>query len=61
MVGTLPRLVGGAVSIEEVLRSPGVTELESRLAEASLRALSAAEAPETRLALLISSPEFVYW
>lgn len=61
MVGALPRLVGGAVSLEGVLRSSGVAELESRLSEASLRALSAAEAPETRLALLISSPEFMYW
>lgn len=61
MVGSLPRLSGGAVALEDVLRSPGVTELESRLGGASLRALSEAEARETRLALLISSPEFMFW
>jgi len=61
MADVLPRLFAQRTAQEELLASAGAKELLGRLGTNSVAAVSAATAPRERLALLISSPEFVYW
>jgi uncharacterized protein (DUF1800 family) len=61
MVDALPRLLGQPTRLEDVVGSEGAKELLARLGGTSSAAVSAVTAPRERLALLISSPEFMYW
>lgn len=61
MVDALPRLLGQSARPEDGLGSEGAKELLARLGGKSSAAVAAATAPRERLALLISSPEFMYW
>jgi uncharacterized protein (DUF1800 family) len=61
MVDALPRLLGQPTRLEDVVGSEGAKELLARLGGTSSVAVSAATGPRERLALLISSPEFMYW
>jgi len=61
MVDALPRLLGQPTRLEDVVGSEGAKELLGRLGGTSSAVVSAATGPRERLALLISSPEFMYW
>jgi len=60
MVGVLPRLLGQPVGCKDLLASDGVKRLVAQLGGPSSAALAAAP-PCERLALMLSSPEFMYW
>ena len=60
MVGVMPRLLAQARRPEDVLANDGVKAAIARLGAQSSSAVAAAE-PRARIALLISSPELMYW
>jgi uncharacterized protein (DUF1800 family) len=61
MVSAAPRLLGQPLEAGKVLASGPARSLQASLGQASRSALVQAEAAEDKLALLISSPEFMYW
>ncbi|MEW6133729.1 MAG: DUF1800 domain-containing protein [Pseudomonadota bacterium] len=61
LVATAPRLLDGPLEVDRVLASGPARALQASLGPASRAALDKAEAGEDKLALLISSPEFMYW
>lgn len=61
LVAAAPRLLDRPLEVDRVLSSAPVRALQASLGRASRAALDKAEAGEDRLALLISSPEFMYW
>lgn len=62
VVRALPRLLDGPLPVEQILAGQPVRELEARLSVHSREALArAAKNASERLALLLSSPEFMYW
>jgi uncharacterized protein (DUF1800 family) len=61
LVAAAPRLLDRPLEVDRVLASAPVRALQASLGRASRAALDKAEAGEDRLALLISSPEFMYW
>ncbi len=61
IVNTLPRLAETAMPPEQIRASPAVGALEATLGPKSRQALARAKGDAGRLALLISSPEFMYW
>ncbi len=61
MVAVSPRMLSQPASPEEFLTSEAAKEQLARLGAKSSAAVSAATGPSERLALLIASPEFMYW
>lgn len=61
LVAAAPRLLDGPLEVDRVLASAQVRALRASFGAASRAALDKAEAGEDKLALLISSPEFMYW
>ena len=61
MVGVVPRIAAQPVSAEAVLARPAAQALLAGLGPASRAALARAGSGEERLALLLASPEFMYW
>lgn len=61
VVAAVPRLLNGPLDVECVLASGAVRSLQASLGKASRAAVDKAEGGEDKLALLLSSPEFMYW
>lgn len=61
MVHAMPRLVGEPLSAERVWSHESVERFVASVGASTRAALAKAGSAETRLALLLSSPEFMYW
>jgi len=60
MVETTPRLLERPVDTRDMLASAQAQKLKSRLGPTTLAAIQKAEDDATRMALMLSSPEFMY-
>lgn len=61
MVNVMPRLLEKNQTTEDILAQPSVKSFIASLGDLSRTTLSKADDADERLALLLSSPEFMYW
>lgn len=61
MVNTVPRMLDQPQGAAAVLKIPAVRQYMTSLSPASRQVIDKTRTPEQRLALLLSSPEFMYW